>query len=145
MRSRSSGLPRADSSVQIHLEDVHRSYPIGEGLLPALRGVSLEIGVKDRIALLGANGCGKSSLLHILDGLAFPQKGEVLFLGQRLSEEALSDAEFNSFFRKFLSVKIMTSSISSVIVATWVRSLIRPVCIIKDSFHFTYKVRCCFF
>ena len=46
--------------------------------------MNLAIPAGRRVALLGANGSGKSTLLRILDGLAFPQKGSVLFSGSPL-------------------------------------------------------------
>jgi len=70
------------------------------GRFPALRDINMDVMPGEKIAILGANGSGKSTLLLILDGLLFPQKGEVKFLGQRLTEEALRDREFNSFFRR---------------------------------------------
>lgn len=81
------------------------------GKFPALSGVNLEIRARERISVLGANGSGKSSLLHLLDGLAFPQKGEVRFLGSLLSEDTLRDNEFNSFFRKTVSFVFQNSDI----------------------------------
>jgi cobalt/nickel transport system ATP-binding protein len=60
----------------------------------ALDNLSLAIPPGKRVALLGANGSGKSTLLRILDGLAFPQKGEVAFCGEPLTEERLQDADF---------------------------------------------------
>src|SRR5262249_768031 len=53
-----------------------------------------------RIALLGANGSGKSTLLRILDGLYFPDSGNVFAFGERLSEERFQDDEFVFGFRR---------------------------------------------
>jgi cobalt/nickel transport system ATP-binding protein len=66
----------------------------------ALDGLSLTIKPGKRVALLGANGSGKSTLLRILDGLAFPEKGSVLFFGESLSEDRLQDLEFGYQFRR---------------------------------------------
>src|SRR5438477_8120583 len=54
----------------------------------------------ERVALLGANGSGKSTLLRLLDGLHFPEAGEVLFCGAPLTEERLQDDEFAFGFRQ---------------------------------------------
>ena len=59
----------------------------------ALDGLNLAIKAGKRVALLGANGSGKSTLLRILDGLAFPEKGSVLFCGESLTEDRLQDLE----------------------------------------------------
>jgi len=66
----------------------------------ALEGLSLAIPPGKRIALLGANGSGKSTLLRLLDGLAFPEKGEITFCGEPLSEERLQSPEFAYPFRR---------------------------------------------
>ena len=79
------------------LEDVHYSYL---GRFPALRGIDLEIHKGEKIAFLGANGTGKSTLLQILDGLIFPDSGRVTAFGRKLTEDAFSDREFNHSFRK---------------------------------------------
>lgn len=81
------------------------------GKFPALSGVNLEIRARERISVLGANGSGKSSLLHILNGLVFPQKGEVRFLGKVLSEDILRSEEFNSFFRRTVGLVFQNSDI----------------------------------
>ena len=66
----------------------------------ALNRLSLDLARGERVALLGANGSGKSTLLRMLDGLAFPDSGEILFDGEQLTEEKLSTAEFTFRFRR---------------------------------------------
>ena len=55
------------------------------------------------LAVLGANGTGKTTLLKILDGLVFPTSGTVRFLGRPLSEGALTDG-FGPFFRSSVAL-----------------------------------------
>jgi cobalt/nickel transport system ATP-binding protein len=66
----------------------------------ALDNLSLTVPAGKRIALLGANGSGKSTLLRVLDGLAFPEKGEVAFCAEPLSESRLQNSEFAHKFRR---------------------------------------------
>jgi cobalt/nickel transport system ATP-binding protein len=66
----------------------------------ALAGLTLTINAGKRVALLGANGSGKSTLLRLLDGLAFPEKGSVLFCGEPLTEARLQDGEFGYEFHR---------------------------------------------
>lgn len=50
----------------------------------ALKGVSLKLGQGETVALIGANGAGKSSILRAITGLAKPTSGSVTFEGQRI-------------------------------------------------------------
>ena len=61
----------------IELTDVHKSY----GATPALRGVSLEVARGEIVALLGANGAGKSTTLSVLLGFEAPTRGRARVLG----------------------------------------------------------------
>ena len=78
------------------LRDVHFSYL---GKFPALCGVSLEIRQGEKSCVIGANGTGKSTLLAMLDGLVFPDRGVIEAFGKKLDEETLNDEEFSKFFR----------------------------------------------
>jgi branched-chain amino acid transport system ATP-binding protein len=49
------------------------------GLVPALRGVSLQVGEGEMVALLGANGAGKTTTLRTISGLIHPYSGEIRF------------------------------------------------------------------
>lgn len=61
----------------LEARDVSLSY----GLTPALRDVSLRIEPGASVALMGASGSGKSSLLHCLAGVIVPDAGQVLVDG----------------------------------------------------------------
>jgi branched-chain amino acid transport system ATP-binding protein len=50
----------------------------------ALKGVSLEVNEGETVALIGANGAGKSSILRAITGLKRPRKGEIYFRGNRI-------------------------------------------------------------
>lgn len=75
----------------------HPSHQVGEGvtfsargltrsfdhgLVPALRGVDLEIAAGERVAIVGRTGCGKSTLLSLLALLDDPDSGELLIDGR---------------------------------------------------------------
>ena len=72
------------------------------GRFPALDQVSLRIAAGERVALLGANGGGKSTLLKILAGLVFADSGQYRAFGQPVDEDVLEDEQFNEAFRSRL-------------------------------------------
>jgi lipoprotein-releasing system ATP-binding protein len=65
--------------------------------LRVLKGVNLTVGQGELVAIVGASGVGKSTLLHLLGALDRPTAGRVLFRGQDLF--ARSDAELTRFRR----------------------------------------------
>lgn len=70
----------------------------------ALEGLTLTVNRGEQLALLGANGSGKSTLLRLLSGLTFPNKGELLFDGQPLTEKAMEQDSYAFAFRKRVGI-----------------------------------------
>ncbi|MDQ3323090.1 MAG: energy-coupling factor ABC transporter ATP-binding protein, partial [Acidobacteriota bacterium] len=66
----------------------------------ALDDLSVSIEQNKRIAILGANGSGKSTFLRLLDALYFPDKGTITAFGEHLTEEAFRDDAFAFGFRR---------------------------------------------
>ncbi|HYQ81416.1 MAG TPA: ABC transporter ATP-binding protein, partial [Anaeromyxobacteraceae bacterium] len=66
---------------------------------PALRGVSFAVQPGERVVVLGVNGCGKTTLLRLLDGLLFASRGRVSYGGEPLDERSLGEAAFRRRFR----------------------------------------------
>lgn len=62
----------------VRLEDVHRTYRLGETEVPAVRGVTLELRAGELTALVGPSGSGKSTLLHLAGAIDAPDRGRVL-------------------------------------------------------------------
>jgi predicted ABC-type transport system involved in lysophospholipase L1 biosynthesis ATPase subunit len=73
------------ADTAIRTVNLSRSYGPATAIVHALRGVSLEIGRGERVALLGKSGSGKSTLLNLLGGLDRPTAGQVLVAGLDLS------------------------------------------------------------
>jgi ABC-type multidrug transport system ATPase subunit len=67
-----------------------RSYlqPFAPPTSPALRGISLEVGQGEAVALLGANGAGKTTLLRILATLLLPTRGTASLAGHDTARES---------------------------------------------------------
>jgi capsular polysaccharide transport system ATP-binding protein len=59
------------------LDDVWKSYPVGDGHRDVLRGVNCTIRPGDAIGVLGRNGAGKSTLLRVISGVEHPNRGRV--------------------------------------------------------------------
>jgi len=81
----------------IRAEGVERAYPVGGGLVHALRGIDLSIPPGRFIALKGRSGSGKTTLLNCLGGLDRPTAGRVLIHGRPLLD--LSEAELTAWRR----------------------------------------------
>jgi len=65
----------------IELAGVSASY----GRVPAISGVSIDVGEGEAVGLLGANGAGKSTILRTISGLVRLAAGSITFLGQDLA------------------------------------------------------------
>jgi cobalt/nickel transport system ATP-binding protein len=76
-----------------------RGVSVEVGGRPVVRDLDLTVGRGERVVLLGVNGCGKTTLLRVLDGLVAPSAGDVRWDGQRLDMAALEDAGFRRRFR----------------------------------------------
>ena len=65
--------------------DIVKTFPIGRERLSVIKGASLTVHAGEMLAIMGASGVGKSTLLHILGTLERPDSGEVLFDGQDMA------------------------------------------------------------
>jgi lipoprotein-releasing system ATP-binding protein len=72
-------------------EDLDKEYRSGPEVVRVLRGASLAIRPGETVALVGASGVGKSTLLHLLGALDRPTAGRVLWEGEDLFSRAEAD------------------------------------------------------
>jgi len=61
----------------VRVERLHKSYTVGSQHIHVLRGLDLEVAAGEMVAVVGASGVGKSTLLHLLGGLDRPDGGTI--------------------------------------------------------------------
>ncbi|MCI8375141.1 MAG: ABC transporter ATP-binding protein [Lachnospiraceae bacterium] len=67
--------------AMLEIKDIEVFY----GMIQAIKGVSFEVNEGEVIALIGANGAGKTTILHSITGLIAPKKGQIFFEGQEIT------------------------------------------------------------
>ena len=67
--------------MMLKVEDMHVYY----GAIHAVKGVSFEVGEGEIVALIGANGAGKSTVLKTISGLMHPRSGSITFMDNNIS------------------------------------------------------------
>ncbi len=88
------------------VQEASFAYPDGT---PAAGGVAFYIAGGDRVALLGANGSGKSTVLRLLAGLIHPSSGSVRAFGEPLTEARLADPVSAAVFRRRVGIVFQNS------------------------------------
>ena len=70
--------------AMLEIKDLEVYY----GMIQAIKGISFEVNEGEVIALIGANGAGKTTILHTITGLLSPKKGSVVFEGKDITKVA---------------------------------------------------------
>jgi ABC-type lipoprotein export system ATPase subunit len=81
----------ANGTIAIRTDDLRRHYRMGETLIRAVDGVSLEVRSGEFVALLGSSGSGKSSVLNLIAGLDRPSSGSVVVQERDLAKLSRPD------------------------------------------------------
>ena len=103
----------------IEVQDVEKTYELGEIKVHALRAVTLRIDRGDFVAIMGSSGSGKSTLMNILGCLDIPTRGRYLIDGTdvgRMDEDDLSDLRNRKIGFVFQSFNLVarTSAVANV-------------------------------
>ena len=105
----------------IRLEDIHKTYYLGEVEVPVLRGVSLSIRRGEMVALMGASGSGKTTLMNILGCLDHATSGKYWFDGQEMSglspnQRALVRTEKLGFVFQNFNLLARTTALQNIVM-----------------------------
>jgi putative ABC transport system ATP-binding protein len=98
----------------VTVRDVSKIYRLGKTEVPALRGVSLEIGRGEFLSIAGPSGSGKTTLLNLIGCVDTPTSGSVVVHGKDtggLSERALTELRLHSIgfiFQTFNLVPVLS-------------------------------------
>ncbi|HWN23714.1 MAG TPA: ABC transporter ATP-binding protein [Candidatus Sulfotelmatobacter sp.] len=91
MNKVNSDVTRPRGPVVIDIENITKDYVMGEEIVRALRGVSLQIHHNEYVAIMGPSGSGKSTLMNMLGCLDTPTSGRYEFNGKNVA--AMDDDE----------------------------------------------------
>jgi putative ABC transport system ATP-binding protein len=98
---------RPAGPIVIDIENITKDYVMGEEIVRALRGVSLQIRTNEYIAVMGPSGSGKSTLMNMLGCLDTPTSGRYEFNGKNVAEmdddelAAIRNREIGFVFQTF--------------------------------------------
>ena len=79
------------SQPLITIKNLEKHFINNQHRVEVLKGLDLELHSQDTLAVVGASGTGKSTLLHIMGTLDRPSGGQVLFEGQNIFEQSAKD------------------------------------------------------
>jgi len=100
------------SSIALEAENICRHYTMGEAVIRAVDGISLQVRAGDFVALLGASGSGKSSFLNLIAGLDRPTSGTMAVHGRdlaKLSRQELAKYRLRTVGMVFQSFNLIPS------------------------------------
>jgi putative ABC transport system ATP-binding protein len=98
----------------VSIVDVYKDYSLGKTVVPALRGVSLDVGAGEFLSIAGPSGSGKTTLLNLIGCVDVSTRGTVVVTGKNtaeLSERELTSLRLNTIgfiFQSFNLVPVLS-------------------------------------
>ncbi|MBT9459445.1 MAG: ABC transporter ATP-binding protein [Burkholderiaceae bacterium] len=100
--------------VVIEMRGVHKTYRLGEHIVPALQGIDLQVRAGELLALTGPSGSGKSTILNLCGLIDAPDRGEIQLQGRAVDAHdetgstLLRRDAIGFIFQNFNLVPVMT-------------------------------------
>ena len=79
----------------LELRNITKDYPVGDGVVRALKGIDLKFRDTEFVSILGQSGCGKTTLLNIIGGLDRYTSGDLLIDG--VSTKVYKDVDWDAY------------------------------------------------
>ncbi len=134
-----------DAEPLIALRGVRKDYHTPAAIVPALRGVDIDITAGEFVALLGRSGAGKSTLINMVTGIDRPNAGSIIIAGRpldHLDEDALTrwrGRNVGVIFQSFQLMPTLTCAQNVMLPMEFARPHDRP----KAHYPRAGVTRCC--
>jgi len=121
----------------IKLQNVSKTYLLGDEEVHAVEGVSLEIATKEYISILGSSGSGKSTLMYLVGLLEHPSSGKIYLEGKDVS--TLTDNELSEIRNR--SVGFVFQQFNLISKFTVFENVLLPTRYVKKRLDFDPELR----
>ena len=121
----------------IKLQNVSKTYLLGDEEVHAVEGVSLEIATKEYISILGSSGSGKSTLMYLVGLLEHPSSGKIYLEGKDVS--TLTDNELSEIRNR--SVGFVFQQFNLITKFTVFENVLLPTRYVKKRLDFDPELR----
>ena len=136
-KSSSNFIHHSFTTTMIKLENVCKSYFLGDEEVKAVCNINLEIKSKEYIGILGSSGSGKSTLMYLIGLLEHPSSGRILLEGKDVSK--FSDDELSKVRNRF--VGFVFQSFNLINRFTVLENVLLPTKYSKESIDFEPEKR----
>lgn len=114
-RNRGKGIPAPKENIEIEFRNVSFRYPNAEN--DTIKNISFKIKAGEKLALVGVNGAGKTTIVKLLCGLYLPTEGEILLNSHPINDYNIYEY-YSLFSAVFQDISLMPYSIAENIAAT---------------------------